>query len=281
MQTNQLFLVISDSGKISPYLTATHISIENWTFDLSPASWSTHPEHKTILIFKFYKQPLRQLVGNSSQWSMPTVFNSSIGSVQQSITTIINDADNAITKAETQNYQKFVDAISDANLSYPWYGLIYELDLGSVGALAGKIGLTWSMIVAWSPNPNNYQVYLGLKLPGSSSGKTEVVIQGVIKIMFQRIIMIVNDPGDGSTINYVLLLKNIQLKFLSLSLPPKGQTEIVIFGASTAGSARNTLGWYAAYAKQAVAKKPAPPDPFKIDSPPSPLVLPAPTHEEA
>jgi len=40
------------------------------------------------------------------------------------------------------------------------------------------------------------------------------------------------------------------LKFLILSLPPKGQTELTIFGDPQGSLEDRTIGWYGAYAKQ-------------------------------
>ena len=56
--------------------------------------------------------------------------------------------------------------------------------------------------------------------------------------------------------SYILQLRNIALSILSISIPPSGQTNIVLFGDPT-GSDRETLGWYAAYVKsQASQQKP-------------------------
>jgi hypothetical protein len=47
----------------------------------------------------------------------------------------------------------------------------------------------------------------------------------------------------------VLKLKNIMLKFLVLSIPPNGRTEIILFGDPAGTAENNQLGWYAAYVK--------------------------------
>ncbi|HKP53055.1 MAG TPA: hypothetical protein VJ183_10415 [Chloroflexia bacterium] len=137
--------------------------------------------------------------------------------------------------------------LASASLNYPWYGLTFDLNLGSVGALAGQVGLVASIILAWCPSPNNYNVLVGLKLPGSSGSSKEISIEGVIKITFQDLEFIVS--GD----TYILKLQNIALKFLSVSIPPNGQTDILLFGDPKQVD-NTTLGWYAAY-----AQKPTPP----------------------
>jgi hypothetical protein len=143
--------------------------------------------------------------------------------------------------------------LGGAKIEGAWYALTFDLELGNLGALAGKSGLVASIIAAWSPGKPG--VFVGLRLPGSSGGKREIAIQGVLKIVFKGIEFVTgDDPGS-----YLLKLKNIQLKFLVLSLPPSGQTEIIIFGdpMGTADSETRTVAWYAAYAKA----PPAPPPP--------------------
>jgi hypothetical protein len=134
-----------------------------------------------------------------------------------------------------------------------WYALTFDLDLGSGGALAGQ-SLVASIVAAWAPGQPN--LFVGLRLPGSSGGKREIALQGVLKIVFKSIEFVVGD-ADGAA-SYLLKLKNIQLKFMVLSIPPSGQTEIIIFGDPHASpdSETKTVGWYAAYAKE---PPPAPP----------------------
>jgi hypothetical protein len=142
-------------------------------------------------------------------------------------------------------YMPVKTPLGGAKIEGAWYALTFDLELGSLGALAGKAGLVASIIAAWSPGKPG--VFVGLRLPGSSGGKREIAIQGVLKIVFKSIEFVVGaEPGT-----YLLKLKNIQLKFLVLSLPPSGQTEIIIFGdpTGTAASDTRTVAWYAAYAK--------------------------------
>jgi len=97
-------------------------------------------------------------------------------------------------------------------------------------------------------------VFVGLRLPGSSGGKKELTIQGLIKIAFKSMQFQVGATGGaGAThYSYVLKLRNIVLRFLVFSFPPKAQTEIIIFGDPGGNgnpADEKTLGWYAAYLK--------------------------------
>lgn len=163
--------------------------------------------------------------------------------------------------------------LGSGELGDTWYGLVYDLNLGTVGAMAGQVGLIVSVIVAWSPagdsdSSTKGKPFVGLRLFGSSSNKKEFSIQGVLKIVFKSIEFVVIPPDPEDNVGYLLKLKNITLKLLVLSLPPKGQTEIIIFGdpKSTAESNAKTVGWYAAYAREA-AKLP----PTQAQSQPRPV----------
>ncbi len=146
-----------------------------------------------------------------------------------------------------------------------WYGLAFELELGDLGALAGKAGLFVTILAAWKPMGNVPElaatgstpkkepplgVAIGLKMPSLSGGRKELAILGLIKIVFKSIEFIVGKLPDGRP-SYLLKLKNIMIKVLILSLPPSGQTEIIIFGdpQATQDTVKKAIGWYAAYAK--------------------------------
>ncbi len=147
-----------------------------------------------------------------------------------------------------------------AELGESWYGLTFELNLGSAGALAGGAGLVVSVLAAW--NPEKEGLYVGLKLPGSSGGKKEIVIQGLLKIVFKSIQFVVyplHTDEDLTTlpinaereVGYLLKIKNVILKFFVLSFPPSGQTEFILFGDPRDVKRKDKLlGWYAAYARK-------------------------------
>lgn len=155
-------------------------------------------------------------------------------------------------------------------LGHTWYAFTYELNLGSVGSLAGKAGIIVSIMVAWSPSLDDTGngFYIGLKLPGSVGGEKAITIQGIFKIVFKSIQFVVYDltstaaaavRDEESTykkVGYLLKIKNILMKFFVLSLPPNAQTEIILFGDPRDGIIREEqlLGWYASFAKKPAAK---------------------------
>jgi len=131
-------------------------------------------------------------------------------------------------------------------LAAPWFGLRFDLDLGSPGALAAATGFTAGLLLGWAPNPSGASIYIGLTLPGVSGGKRAISLEGVLSLAFGDVRFVVAQP------TYMIELSNIALKFLSVSFPPGGQISMFLFGnpdAQTSGA----LGWYAAYLKNGAA----------------------------
>ncbi|MDX2215869.1 MAG: hypothetical protein SFY66_21575 [Oculatellaceae cyanobacterium bins.114] len=145
------------------------------------------------------------------------------------------------------------------------YGFIYDLNLGSLGALSGSAQLQVKVLVAWTPNTDgqqtNPQVFVGLQLPGIGGDVLGFPIQSVLKLSFKSLEFVVDRPSKDTIRGYLLKMRNLALKILVLSLPPTGQTELILFGnpkLSSDPSLRGkseAIGWYAAYAKD-----PPPPD---------------------
>lgn len=162
-----------------------------------------------------------------------------------------------------QGYMSISSPLKQGTLTYPWYGLRFDLDLGSPGALAEQVGFVASLLVAWSPsNGGDYNVFLGLKLPGSSGGNKEISLQGLLKIKIKAIELMAvpgKDKDGKDMVSYILRLQTISLGFMGMSLPPSGRTDFLLFGKPE--SADKTLGWYAVYDK---GVKPRPKKPVPI-----------------
>ena len=145
------------------------------------------------------------------------------------------------TTPPTLGYMPVDSPLRGSEIQAPWYGLAFDLNLGTLGALASKAGFTANLLAGWAPSPDNYQIYIGLKLPDSTGGKREISLQGILKLTFGDIRFLVD--GDA----YLLQLRKIALSLFTLSFPP-GQIDLLIFGNPNEAD-NTTLGWYAAYAK--------------------------------
>ncbi len=132
--------------------------------------------------------------------------------------------------------------IQGSTVSAPWFGLRFDLDLGTPGALAAATGFTAGLLLAWAPNPSGSTVYCGLSLPGVSGGQRAISLEGVLSLVFGGISFVVAPP------TYLIQLSNIALKVLSVSFPPNGQVNMTLFG-NPAQQSSGALGWFAAYLK--------------------------------
>ncbi len=80
---------------------------------------------------------------------------------------------------------------------------------------------------------------MAIKLPFSGADLFD--LEGVIKLGLKII------EFDKNNDTYILKFRDIALKVLSLSLPPIGVTDVLLFGDPN-GQAKD-LAWYAAYVK--------------------------------
>lgn len=153
---------------------------------------------------------------------------------------------------QQQGYLPLATPLSQPGLAGPWFGLLFAVDLGTLGALSSAPALTAVLLAAWSPAGAQHQVNIGLKLPGVESARALLPIEGVLDLGFSAIEL----SADGAAANppdpaYVLRFRNFYLRFLGWKFPP-GQNTIALFGNPEAASQsiatdRGALGWYAAY----------------------------------
>ncbi|MFL9841854.1 hypothetical protein ABS767_12840 [Sphingomonas sp. ST-64] len=137
--------------------------------------------------------------------------------------------------------------IDQQQLDSQWYGLVYRIELGSLGALANSAPLAMDILVAWSPAERDVipPVYLGIKLPGADSRLGAALpLQGLMTLGFKSIEFLVHDPGNAVN-NYTLCLRNFAVRLLGLSFPP-GRNNIYLFG-NPDQTGEQAVGWYAAY----------------------------------
>lgn len=138
-------------------------------------------------------------------------------------------------------------SIDTAPLGSNWFGVLLDLNLGTPGALASVVDLTATVGLFWSPDSRNPRVMAGLKLPGSTGGRNELSLMGVLKLSIYSTQLL---NADGA---FLLKLTGMTLTLMGKSLPPTGDFEFFLFGDPDPRSGSSSLGWYAAY------RKPKPP----------------------
>lgn len=136
----------------------------------------------------------------------------------------------------------------------PWYGLAFGLDMGSVGALAGSVGLSATTLAAWGPKPAGgsiggaYPARLGLALPGVNPTAKLLSLEGVLRLTIGELSLANTPPQTGDPDAWVLSMLDIAIKFLAfLKIPPNGAINFTCFGNPDANASPTSLGWYAVY----------------------------------
>ncbi len=163
----------------------------------------------------------------------------------------------------------FLPAITQYNLrgvtggEGGWHGLHFKLNLGTPGALAGKINLDSSMLLAWAddsgadPDDDALNASVGIDLPGAGSGGDLFSLQTVIKLSVGIMQLMYTEPQleKDEQGGYLLVLNEIALKLLGLlKIPPSGNTAFMLFGNQKATDSTG-LGWFAIYNKAKEAEK--------------------------
>lgn len=145
----------------------------------------------------------------------------------------------------------------------PWCGLVFDLDMGTLGALTGAIGLKVTLLAAWmqgASQADSPPAFLGLKLADTKAIGGSLPLQGVLKLGFRGFqfeTYLAPDPSDPGrqALAYLLRMRRFALSVLAWSFPP-GNADLLLFGAP--GSPKSSLGWYAAYTRDEKEKPAAP-----------------------
>ena len=179
-----------------PGLTYANLSVD-MSFDIAT------PTYKTF-VFDAQHILLDSATSQARSASLASHFPMKLTGLYQATGTVTPDG---------LGYMPVDSPLQGSQLTAPWFGLQYDLDLGSPGALAAQVNFTARLLLAWSPNPATASVYVGLGLPGVSGGQRAMSLQGVLSLAFGTVTFLVQPP------TYILELSNIVLKFLSLSFP--------------------------------------------------------------
>jgi hypothetical protein len=146
----------------------------------------------------------------------------------------------------------YSDVVTDARLAgvagdAGWYGLRYQLDMGTPGALAADVGLTSSLLTAWAAAGaagGDLRALVGLQLPGTGGGADLISLQNVLRLSVGPLRLTRGAKQDA----FLLMLTDFALKFLGLlKIPPAGSALLYLFGNPRAGGKPSGLGWYALY----------------------------------
>src|SRR5262249_48074652 len=118
-----------------------------------------------------------------------------------------------------------IRGVSLSGLSGPWYALRFQLDLGTLGELAGGAGVIAAPLFVWSvgsgrASPDSFNASVGISLPGAGGGQAKLFsLQGILKLSIKDIEWVFGKTQEGGQA-YLLKFTNIALQFLGIKFPP-------------------------------------------------------------
>jgi len=157
---------------------------------------------------------------------------------------------------ETTQPKGIAPASLDGNAN--WYALSFNLNLGNMGALGAIGGLSAEMLLAWAPGgqAGGVNVLPALKIAGPGGVSLSFDLEGVVKFGAADIVLNKMQSLDSAKSDqYVLMFESIAFTVLTFSFPPKGSTNIYLFGDAdqaikSGDPIKPTLGWFGGYSEQ-------------------------------
>jgi hypothetical protein len=150
----------------------------------------------------------------------------------------------------------YANVITDAKLTgvdgSDWWGINYQLNMGTPGNLAGSLRLNSYLLTGWAPvssSAGDYKAMLGLQLPGSAGGAKLISLQNVLSLYVGQLRLTLDRSKPERPVKpFLLMMTEIALKFLGLlKIPPGGSTLFYLFGNPVSDGKPSGLGWYAMY----------------------------------
>mgnify|MGYP001025622665 CR=1 FL=1 len=132
-----------------------------------------------------------------------------------------------------------------------WFGLRLSLPMGTLGQLASPAAINAGLLLAFGPGgpKEEPKIALWIKLPGSGQKAGFLNLQNLMSLSVQQIRL------EQEQDRFQLKLTDLSLKLFSLlTIPPKGSTDLTVFGG---GQADGEPGWFAKYQKHPPKKEDA------------------------
>jgi hypothetical protein len=138
-------------------------------------------------------------------------------------------------------------------ISGTWYGLLFNLNMGTLGALASAAGFNSTFMAGWSVGAVGAAG--AVRLPGVNPQAPFFSLQGILRLNIGAVSLSLADDSGPGNMQYLMKINNISLKLLSLSFPPNGNVGFFLFGNPASDAPPESLGWYGAYVEKAKTKQ--------------------------
>lgn len=121
------------------------------------------------------------------------------------------------------------------------YGLVFEMDCGSLGALVPAFKeFKIEFLLGWikKNNVGKHQAAFGVRL-GKVAGKLEIGIQGVLKLIIENFMINWSDKNGGPM---ALVMNGSRLEILGAAIPDSDGFDVTLL---VPGESSRELGWFA------------------------------------
>ncbi len=145
--------------------------------------------------------------------------------------------------------------IANSRIVAPWWGIVYEINLGSLGSLAGSAPLVLSVLAAWNkkgPRDENPPLFIGVRMPGLGElVGASLPFESFLRMGFRNVKFTAYDDSAGQRA-YLLQLRRFSIGALGVSFP-SGNLDVTLFGDPEGDKSK--VGWYTAYAAESATQK--------------------------
>lgn len=128
MQTSNLFCVVDSVDGFGQWATLVNaiVGIEGWNFNVDPSVWH---RHGTIMIFKFNRKSLTELLGSTDGWSHADVFTDDAEATRRRLVELVDEARSAVGGGSDDAADAFADFVRIVDTA-EWQGVLFlDVDL--------------------------------------------------------------------------------------------------------------------------------------------------------
>lgn len=136
-----------------------------------------------------------------------------------------------------------------------WYGLVFDLNLGTQGALSNGALFNSQMMIAWgadSADPDTYVAEVGFSLPGANEGSFR--LENVLEFFTMSQALALAKTEESNKVAYQLTLQHSLFKLFGFSFPNYGvESADINFALSlftNPDGNSNSLAWYGRLAQE-------------------------------
>ncbi|MFT6502966.1 MAG: hypothetical protein ACJASQ_003098 [Crocinitomicaceae bacterium] len=222
------------------FIPGDGLSYANMTIEMNFAL-----ETSSVQFFTFSVKEMSFDLGQSN-WRQESLY----GHFPLQLTGILTGDSDSQPSSQGYISMPIPDMVGPTTWTGTWYGLVFNLNMGTMGDLSSSLGFNSTFLMVWTAG-SSAQMGAMLSLPGLSSESKALSLQSVLSLNIGSLLLQTAQNQDSESLAYMMSMNKITLKFLSFSFPPSGAIDFYLFGDPDANTQPSSLGWYLGYQKDA------------------------------